>query len=597
MFCNRVNGKSQLNLQIFLPIILLVIFFLINSDAFGISQTDVRNYIERERKAGRKPDLHTIFREYPCDFSGLDLSGVDLSNLDLIGSVFIETKLTDANLAGADITFAAFNKADMRGADFTGTELDRCSFAEADLRGAKGFGSKNGNLGFVVNAQKVNLSGTDLRNSDLSSLKLNHANLTGANLSGATMADANLHDANIAEVTADGTIAINAYMSEEQRKYLSMRGAIATGIDLENAVAKGVDLSNTIFYKSNLSNLNLSGAILRNANLLASDLSGAKLQRANLNGAFLLSSKIDKTNFQNAQLRGCEMGQTSLRNADLSGADLSNANLFGTHFVDSNLSGANFSGADLRKASFVNCRLEDTVLANAKIRNTKLEGDAEIEHLMFVMGRCYLYFHIAFIVVAPITIFVFLKKKLKNRKPITISIVLVFLVMTVLTFGIVIDTGWELRYVGGVEERDEGFSPSHFMRLRERNVVIPLLLYFHYDSVPGDISLDKDELYISESYQGYDEFTIDSFEIRYEDGSVVHVIDPSLPRKDRTYKVSHKTSTKDIVFKNKITKLMGFQLYIKGYSVKDDGSISSFMTKRRYKQERFIRMYTALSGF
>ena len=104
------------------------------------------------------------------------------------------------------------------------------------------------------------------------------------------------------------------------------------------------------------------------------------------------------------------------------------------------------------------------------------------------------------------------------------------------------------------------------------------------------------EPYVSEDYKGYDEFTIDSFEIRYEDGSVVYVIDPSLPRKDRAYKISHEWGTADIVFNNKITKPMGFRLYMKGYSVEDDGSVSTFMTEAAYKQERFIRMYTALSS-
>jgi uncharacterized protein YjbI with pentapeptide repeats len=279
-------------------------------------------------------------------------------------------------LTNANITFADFIRADMRNADFTGVILDRCSFEYADLRGVKGFGSDSWG---DVEARGVNLSGVDLRGANLRRLDLRGADLSNADLTDALLDEVDLHGANITNVTCKEALAINADMSEEQRDYLSQRGAIAKGKDLENRVANGVDFSGRDLMNIDVSNLNLKGALLNNAILTYANLSGAQLQGAQLNGAKLSFTTFKGINFSDSTMQNCEIGwYQTFSKAKLCRADFTGSTSSFCKFIDSDLSEANFSEVDLNHAEFIRCNLSDTNFDGANVKYALFENNSGI---------------------------------------------------------------------------------------------------------------------------------------------------------------------------------------------------------------------------
>ncbi|MFC1833930.1 pentapeptide repeat-containing protein [Thermodesulfobacteriota bacterium] len=349
----------------------LVLVLLASLPAYGeIPRASLVDYVDSERKAGRVPDIKKRFGRdlYDTDFSGLDLRGVDLNNTNPGWSNFSKADLRGADLSQADLFGPNFERADLRDTNFTGARVARGSFRHADLRGAKGFGvGGEWKRTAPVNARDVNLSGVDLRGSNLELFNLDRANLSGADMRGACVTSAEFTGANLEGIRADGTLFVLAGLSQRQRAYLSSRGAIATGADLEAAVRKGLDLSGKNLARADLSGLDLKGARMDKAWMHSIKLVGTQLQGAHLNGVFIRYSWLDGTILRDAHMRKADLAMTRLAKVDLRETDLSEAELAGAELVDCDLSEAILRGADLRKAKFIRCRLKGAVFDDANI--------------------------------------------------------------------------------------------------------------------------------------------------------------------------------------------------------------------------------------
>ena len=375
-----LGNKLFFNVKSFLftlvIIILLCPFGSFASDGNGEA---VREYVKAERAAGRIPNLKRFSEEISSNLSHLDLSDVDLSDTLLVGGDFTECDLRRANLTNAHIAFADFVRADIRNADFSGVNLDRCSFEYADLRGVKGFGSDSSGLREGVKARGANLSGVDLRGAILRLVDLQGADLSKADMTDAILDEVNLHGANITDVICKDTLAINAEMSEDQRDYLSQRGAIAKGQDLENRVANGVNFSGKDWMNIDVSNLNLKGALLNNVRFSYANLSGTQLQEAQLDGAKFAFTIFEGIDLSGSKLRNCELGwYQKFSKAKLCKADFTGSTSFFCKFIDSDLSEANFSQVDLNHAEFIRCNLSGTNFDGANVKYALFENNSGI---------------------------------------------------------------------------------------------------------------------------------------------------------------------------------------------------------------------------
>ena len=190
------------------------------------------------------------------------LDGVDLSNGYLVGVLFTNAQLGDANFSQAWLQRADFRGADLRGANLSGANLTGAYLNRSDLRGAdlrdtvltdtqfrvalydehtqwpEGFNfRKCGAIGPRAQLggaylHTVNCRGANVEGANFLGAYLSGADFTGANLSGAAFSSADLRRA-----TFIGANLTNARLNSTQLEQVDFRGANLTGIQMENPQA------------------------------------------------------------------------------------------------------------------------------------------------------------------------------------------------------------------------------------------------------------------------------------------------------------------------------------------------------------------------
>ncbi len=214
---------SDLNLELFLTIVLLIILFI---GGLLVGRWSLSREIDRaqynQKDSTRKAWLNNfwqgisteligavfttigfglilvIFQQYQVvqnnkDYLTLQLSSPDNSiAIDGVRIARYQNWLTDGTLIGAQLSEANLQNADLTDANLMGAHLWQANLQAAFLLDAK---LQDANL------RTSNLIGADLGGAKLQRANLHNANLRGAILVGADLSGANLRNANLESVT------------------------------------------------------------------------------------------------------------------------------------------------------------------------------------------------------------------------------------------------------------------------------------------------------------------------------------------------------------------------------------------------------------
>jgi hypothetical protein len=108
---------------------------------------------------------------------------------------------------------------------------------------------------------------------------------------------------------------------------ITVRDALASGVNLSYANLRGTNLRDADLRGANLRDADMRYAILRGADLRDADMSGANLRYAILSGADLSGTNLHGTNLHGTNLSGAILSSANMSGANMSGAILSSANL------------------------------------------------------------------------------------------------------------------------------------------------------------------------------------------------------------------------------------------------------------------------------
>jgi uncharacterized protein YjbI with pentapeptide repeats len=191
-------------------------------------------------------------------------------------------------------------------------------------------------------------------------------------------------------LTAAAARRLGAFVFEQWRHGLDLRGRDLAGANLSGMDLSGADLTGAFLERADLSGANLEGSICKDAVFAGAILDRARFDGANLNGANLSGASARATSFRQADLERVQAIETSFREADFEAARFADSSLIKTEFT-----GARLVGAMLRKISFVLCPFDDVVAQSATFercqlvdfsaRNFSLRGGRLIRTIMLKM--------------------------------------------------------------------------------------------------------------------------------------------------------------------------------------------------------------------
>ena len=400
-----------------------------------LSQTDLKNIIERHRKflGGMSGGMRATLKF--TDLSGLDFRLADLTNADFCGArlnganlsqgVFTGASFFYCDIHKADMQSSAFIRTDFRGARIIGSNLSEADFTHADFRQ----GYMLNYTGSDADAQwgqsgQTEFAGSTIRNTDLTNVMARCANFSDANLQGVTIRNADLHGADLSGANLTDTDFTGSAMRRtkfdnaivDATKLDGVTGDISPLEDLLAAQqnrkkldrkSKRRNIANMIRNHSlwiasagsNGRQLNLSGYDLSRETaisqyplsiIIARD---CKFTGLNLEGVSMQSSILDDSDFQDcaagkADFRGSSFKNARFTRADLEGADFSllkvqkngetiqhqPVNLRGANLAYAKLAGASFKGADLTGANLTHADLQDANLTGAELTGAALDN-------------------------------------------------------------------------------------------------------------------------------------------------------------------------------------------------------------------------------
>lgn len=190
-----------------------------------------------------------------ANFSAANLTQADFSGAKLAGVDFSGANLTDANLSGADLTGAVLSGANLLRANFTGAKLNQVVLTDANLEEAIMLGIEIDSLGIeelqalveymaIYYPHKLNLTKLNLTLLDLSKIDLTKVSLRGVDFTGCSMKGVKIWELDLSECIISVAQIAEALGHMPNQQELARLLAPKTEKKKEN---KGIDLSD-LFY-------------------------------------------------------------------------------------------------------------------------------------------------------------------------------------------------------------------------------------------------------------------------------------------------------------------------------------------------------------
>ena len=101
--------------------------------------------------------------------------------------------------------------------------------------------------------------------------------------------------------------------------------------------------------------------------------------------------------------------------------------------------------------------------------------------------------------------------------------------------------------------------------------------------MPGGIVMQQYDPTVQDSDVGFRSFTLDDLHIEFADGTRTDCIDRSSAVSERTFPIARKGAWLDQKFPGVISKRMDFSIYIKGCSIRDNGTRVPFEKRLTYR--------------
>lgn len=184
---------------------------------------------------------------------------------------------------------------------------------------------------------------------------------------------------------------------------------------------------------------------------------------------------------------------------------------------------------------------------------------------------------------------------MRNKRYITVGIILALVIVLVLTGGIYIYTGPQYKFDRGygISEEGEGFIPKSFYL--EYNVtdtpLIPVLLHKIHSELPKNIIISKYDITYLRTHEGFTSFRIDELTITYDNGKTVIFMNDQQPEATRTFQITENWFD-PIIIENAIEEKSSFKYQIKGVSFSRDGSSYPFDYVEKHKYVDSFRIGT-----
>ena len=190
-----------------------------------------------------------------ANFSAANLTQADFSGAKLAGVDFSGANLTDANLSGADLTGAILSGANLLRAKFTGAKLNQVVLTDANLEEAIMLGIEIDSLGIeelqalveymaIYYPHKLNLTKLNLTLLDLSKIDLTKVSLRGVDFTGCSMKGVKIWELDLSECIISVAQIAEALGHMPNQQELARLLAPKTEKKKEN---KGIDMSD-LFY-------------------------------------------------------------------------------------------------------------------------------------------------------------------------------------------------------------------------------------------------------------------------------------------------------------------------------------------------------------
>ena len=296
-----------------------------------------------------------------ASFYCADLRGADLRNTKMQGA-----DLRGASFKGARLAYAVLDNADLRAASmmYTGpdgvvissrTEQDRIEREAKKPLSEHGVDFSNCSLKHVsfgnAKLQDVDFSGALLQGASFKGAQLANVRLRGAVLTGVNLSDLNLPPEAFAECVTDSTPESVAKaeplkkMLETHQLWITSQGAQGAA-----AVLDGEDLRPL---SKDFAGRQFTGLSMRNAIALGVDFSGCQLQGAKFDGADL----------RDADFTGADLCGVSFKGANLVQAQFAKARLGNLRLISGDVMAPSLHGAQAVPQQFRNTILETPIEA------------------------------------------------------------------------------------------------------------------------------------------------------------------------------------------------------------------------------------------
>lgn len=203
---------------------------------------------------------------------------------------------------------------------------------------------------YNLQAQRMDLSGTDFSNTSI-----HGARFIRTNLQNASFAKAKLTNIRIEKSIVSNPILTEAEMNSIKFENLRLHNADFTGTSIAQASWNNLSVSDSRLQFSHMEKLNI-----KHSELLRCDFT-----RGSLSISSIIASHIQNSIFLGTTLTLIDIDNSQLVNSDFTNARFVNARITNTTFESCKLEGADFSEADLLAVRFLNTDLSRCTLNGA----------------------------------------------------------------------------------------------------------------------------------------------------------------------------------------------------------------------------------------